>query len=77
MLSEPPGLRIELLTDARGDLVLRLCGELDADTASLLTTDAEQMVLGIETSGSRLCRSDVLRFVRAPRYAAALAAGTA
>ncbi len=66
MLSEPPGLHIELLTDAR-DPVLRLCGELDADTSSLLTMDAESMVLRgvrhlvLDCAGVTFCDSFGLR----------------
>jgi anti-anti-sigma factor len=66
VLSEPPGLRIDLLTDAR-DSVLRLRGELDPDTARLLTTDAEQMVLGgrrhlvLDCAGVTFCDSFGLR----------------
>ena len=66
MSSEPPGLRIELLTDAP-ESVMRLCGELDADTASLLVTDAEQMVrrgqrhLVLDCAGVTFCDSFGLR----------------
>ena len=66
MLSEPPGLHIEVLTDA-GQAVLRSCGELDADTASLLTTDAGAMVLRgprhlvLDCAGVTFCDSFGLR----------------